>query len=209
MIKPFAHRYYHITYYAQSFERLRWPLKAPKTSGDSARIDLGITIISTPGHTPDELAWYDHDEMHLYVGDSFYEEGFERMPIFWPAQGNLVEWSFSMQKIEHFIKSENAREAAEIESAQEEDDLVSVARSVKVGCGHQSASLDGVDIMARLKSFYFRTIRGQVPLVRSRDVLGVAVDTWAEPDKKSKFYFEAPRGLMEDARSFFKGTGQY
>ena len=26
---------------------------------------LGITIFNTPGHTPDELAWYDQNERHL------------------------------------------------------------------------------------------------------------------------------------------------
>ena len=54
--------------------------------------DIGITILQTPGHTPDELAWYDHEEMHLSVGDSFYQEGDDGMPIIFVGTGNMIEW---------------------------------------------------------------------------------------------------------------------
>ncbi|KAE8451095.1 hypothetical protein EG329_004767 [Mollisiaceae sp. DMI_Dod_QoI] len=32
-----------------------------------------IQFLHIPGHTPDSLAWYDIDEHHLYIGDTFYE----------------------------------------------------------------------------------------------------------------------------------------
>ncbi|KIM39766.1 hypothetical protein M413DRAFT_182628 [Hebeloma cylindrosporum] len=43
------------------------------TSSNIDRIPLGVTILHTPGHTPDEVALYDEAEMMLYVGDSLYE----------------------------------------------------------------------------------------------------------------------------------------
>lgn len=83
--------YYQVTLWAESFERLKWPV----WDGDGPRpfqTDIGISILHTPGHTPDELAWYDHDEMHLSCGDSFYEEGQDGMPIIFTSYSNLIEW---------------------------------------------------------------------------------------------------------------------
>ena len=87
--------YYVVTCWAQAFERLKWPIWH-EDEPRPFQTDLGISIIHTPGHTPDELAWYDHDETHLSCGDSFYEEGEDGMPIIFPGEGNLVEWVFSM-----------------------------------------------------------------------------------------------------------------
>lgn len=89
--------YYEVTHYAESFERLKWPIwhKDPDPDVPSPRpfqTDLGVSIIHTPGHTPDEIAWYDYSEMHLFVGDSFYEEGEDGMSILFPGEGNLIEW---------------------------------------------------------------------------------------------------------------------
>ena len=62
---------------------------------ESDRTALGIMVLHTPGHTPDSLAWYDEEEMHLSVGDSFYEEGEDGMAIQFPKEGNLIEWGAS------------------------------------------------------------------------------------------------------------------
>jgi glyoxylase-like metal-dependent hydrolase (beta-lactamase superfamily II) len=105
--------WYQVTHWAQAFEKLVFPVprRGEKSTNASKLevIDLAITLIQQPGHTPDSLAWYDHDEMHLYVGDSVYEEGEEEMRIIWPPQGNMIEWTFSMQKLRQFVRSENAQ----------------------------------------------------------------------------------------------------
>ncbi|KAF8656818.1 hypothetical protein AX16_002367 [Volvariella volvacea WC 439] len=49
---------------------------------------LGLTILHTPGHTPDELALYDAEERMLYVGDILYEH--ER--IIFPNEGSVIDW---------------------------------------------------------------------------------------------------------------------
>lgn len=163
----------------------------------------------TPGHTPDQLAWYDHDEMHLYVGDSFYERGPEKMDIIWPPQGNLIEWHFSMQKLRCFICSENARAAAifEEEEEAEHDCWINVARRVKVGCGHQTADTDGESVMEALEKVWWRVLRGQIPVSDTMIISGEIVDRWIEHGKDPQFSFRAPRRLMEVAREFFKGNG--
>ncbi|KGO47618.1 hypothetical protein PEXP_015050 [Penicillium expansum] len=66
----------------------------------SINVPTGITILHTPGHTPDSLTWYDKDSRLLYVGDSFYEtksedtkecqlEGEMRAPILFEERSHL------------------------------------------------------------------------------------------------------------------------
>jgi glyoxylase-like metal-dependent hydrolase (beta-lactamase superfamily II) len=195
-----------VTHWAQAFEKLRWPLsfQTIKFSARAGTEDLGITILQTPGHTPDQLAWYDHSEMHLYVGDSFYERGVEGMDIIWPAQGNLIEWYFSMQKLKAFVRSENLR--AVEEEGDEVDGWVTVARRLRVGCGHQTADVEGEDVMDALESMWWQVLRREIPVSDTMVIAGETVDRWMEPDGKGKFSFRAPRRLMNDARDFFRGN---
>ncbi|CZT22123.1 uncharacterized protein RCC_07992 [Ramularia collo-cygni] len=199
--------YFQVTYWAPAFARLTHPLKhANEENLTTAKpVDLGVTIIHTPGHTPDELAWYDHDEMHLYIGDSFYEAGEEEMPIEWPVDGNMIEWVFSMRKLISLVESENSRAAKG--EAEDEDGWMQVARRVRLGAGHQTYAADAMDLMERLWDVWWRTVKGEVPVSRKRVLWGQEVLTWRENDLKSGIYFEGPASLMEDTRRFFEGGG--
>ncbi|KAK4552854.1 hypothetical protein LTR86_009986 [Recurvomyces mirabilis] len=204
---------YCVTKWAQTFEPLSWPLSEKYEYDDDGHpvtqqppTSLGITVLHTPGHTPDELAWYDHAEMHLYVGDSFYREGEEDMPIIFPPQGNLIEWVFSMQKLAVFVRGENARAAAEarLVSADAEDDWEHVASRVKVSCAHITTAVDGAEILAELEAFSFKVFVGKVPVVRSEKQFDEEVDLWKEKGKeRTPMSILAPRRLMQDARKFF------
>jgi glyoxylase-like metal-dependent hydrolase (beta-lactamase superfamily II) len=202
-----------VTHWAQAFEKLCWPLamanKPRSVSSCSAPRDLGITILHTPGHTPDQLAWYDRGEMHLYVGDSFYERGSDGMDIIWPPQGNLIEWYFSMQKLRFFVRSENMRAAAVAEEEGDDgcDGWVQVAERVKIGCGHQTADVDGESIMDALETMWWQVLKGKIPVSDTMVIAGETVDRWMEPGGKGQFSFRAPRRLMDDARNFFRGNG--
>ncbi|KAI6819719.1 hypothetical protein KC340_g13649 [Hortaea werneckii] len=201
--------YYHVTHWAQAFERLQWPFKHPSrtiATQVEKQQDLGITIFQTIGHTPDELSWYDHDEMHLYVGDSFYREGKETMPIIFTVDGNMIEWIFAMQKLAVFVRTENAKAAAAAEKAEtsDKDGWVEVPRRVLVSCAHQTVAVDGAEILAELEQFSYRVISGDVPLVDSRDVFGTRFDTWRETTKeRTPMSIMAPWALMEQVREFF------
>jgi hypothetical protein len=170
---------------------------------------LGITILHTLGHTPDQLAWYDRGEMHLYVGDSFYERGNDGMDIIWPPQGNLIEWHFSMQKLRCFVRSENLRaaELAEEEGDDGCDGWVQVTERVKIGCGHQTADVDGESMMDALETMWWQVLKGKIPVSDTMVIAGETVDRWMEPGGKGQFSFRAPRRLMDDARNFFRGNG--
>jgi hypothetical protein len=132
------------------------------------------------------------------------------MDIIWPPQGNLIEWHFSMQKLQCFVRSENTRAAAA--AAEEDGDeagsdcWVNVARRVKVGCGHQTADADGETMMESLEKVWWRVLRGQIPVSDTMTISGETVDRWIEPGENPKFSFRAPRRLMEDARMFFRGN---
>ncbi|KAK3055610.1 hypothetical protein LTR09_003531 [Extremus antarcticus] len=194
--------WFKVTHWANSFERLKWPIWHDDEEPQPFQTEIGLSIIHTPGHTPDELAWYDHDEMHLSCGDSFYEEGEDGMPIIFPAEGNLIEWVFSMQKLLVFVRSENARAAAVAEKATE-NGWVQVAKRVKVSCAHQTTAADGEEILATLEKFAARVYNGDVPVVKKEVSHEEAYYTWREEDNESKMSIKAPARLMDDARRFF------
>lgn len=196
--------YYQVTKWAQAFERLTYSPAGLNARGH----DLGITIIQTPGHTPDELAWYDNNEMHLYVGDSFYYEGEDGMPIIWPGEGNMVEWAFSVQKLHYFVKSMNLQAAeASRDDSEVIGDWVQVPKRVQVSCAHQTTSVDGEEILTDVEEFWWRAVRSEVPVVESQHWLGETYDTWRDDTTgPKKMSYRAPRRLMGEARAFFNDT---
>jgi len=196
--------YYQVTKWAQAFERLKYSAAGLKSKGQ----DLGITIIQTPGHTPDELAWYDHPERHLYVGDSFYYEGEDGMPIIWPGDGNMIEWVYSMTKLLGFIRSINSKLSQAAGNEQLVDgDWVQVEGRVQISCAHQTTSVDAEQIIINAADFWFRVMGGEVPVVKSEEWLGEVYDTWRDRTTgPMKLSIRAPRRLMEDARDFFITT---
>ncbi|KYG41221.1 hypothetical protein M433DRAFT_76285 [Acidomyces richmondensis BFW] len=189
--------YYFVTKWAQAFERL-------SIVRGGGKVDLGITIIQTVGHTPDELAWYDHEEMHLYVGDSFYREGKEFMPILFPKEGNMIEWIFSMQKLAVFVRTQNTREAEAAALHEEDSGWVTVPRRVLLSCGHQTIAVDGADILAELEAFSYQVLLGRVPVVEAVERLGEMYYTWRETgQKRTPMSIMAPIRLMRECRQFF------
>lgn len=212
-IKRPAQRYT-VTKWAQAFERLQYPILHPKPGvvREQSQTDLGIMIIQTPGHTPDELAWYDTEEKHLYVGDSFYYEGTDRMPVIWPKYGDLVEWAYSMQKLQTFVASENARLAKAVmeESDDEEDEWVTVAapRRVKVSCAHQTTGADGEKIFDEVLTFFWRVVNGDVPVVEEYTHDREVYIKWRDEGEgaENKLSFLSPGRLVDEARTFFAGT---
>ncbi|SMQ44917.1 unnamed protein product [Zymoseptoria tritici ST99CH_3D7] len=199
--------YFQVTHWAGSFERLIWPLPCYEgVTRNIKPVDLGVTIIHTPGHTPDSLAWYDHGEMHLYVGDSLYEPGeVDDMPIEWPTDGNLVDWYYSIQKLLQFVHSQNAGAEVNVSEDDSLDGWTHISRRVKLGAGHQTASVDAEEILRKVMDVWWRTLRGEVPVVNKRVLRGEAYFTWRRKERKEEMYFMAPARLIEDARKFFAG----
>ena len=135
--------------------------------------------------------------MHLSCGDSFYEEGEDKMPIIFPREGNLIQWVFSMQQLLVFVRSENSR-AAKAAEATSEGGWLKVAKRVKVSCAHQTADVDGEEILAALEKFASRAFHGDVPSKKQEPFY-----LWRDSGDDVQFSLRAPYSLMEQARRFF------
>lgn len=173
---------------------------------------LRIRCLHIPGHTPDSLAWYDIDENHLYVGDTFYARkaadssilpwssttanlSHSSLPeqdaaILFPAEGNWFDYMKSLDLIISFAEHENTK--LKMRSGE------LPAQRVKVGCGHVTFAGDAEDMAREVKGLFTRILEGKVPVVKSSVRRGEVFDVWDEGD--SRFFVGAPRRLCEDAR---------
>ncbi|OAP56154.1 hypothetical protein AYL99_09333 [Fonsecaea erecta] len=82
-------------------------------------ITTSLTILHTPGHTPDSLSWYDADLRLLCVGDSFYVKETSAthdakwgpeppMPVIFDLESDLGQWWRSLKKVLDFVRARNA-----------------------------------------------------------------------------------------------------
>ena len=152
---------------------------------------LNIQILHTPGHTPDELAYYDKDERHLFVGDTLYErvakdKSYEQ-PILFPKEGNLMHYMQSLEKLITFVNEKNA-EADE--------------PRVKIGCGHITSSVDGSEILLAVKQLFLDIFAGKVPIAQSEEKRGEEYVLY-RADGEPRFSVGVPQRLVLDARKAF------
>ncbi|KAK4946374.1 hypothetical protein LTR10_014572 [Elasticomyces elasticus] len=105
---------YSITW-AEDLSRVTWRSPSPPTEPS---IPTSITVLHTPGHTPDSLSWYDADLALLCVGDTFYvkETDVTRaspwgpeppMPTIFPSEGNMADLWQTLKKLLDFVQARN------------------------------------------------------------------------------------------------------
>ncbi|KAH7391375.1 beta-lactamase-like protein [Cadophora sp. MPI-SDFR-AT-0126] len=178
-----------------------------------------IQFLHIPGHTPDSLAWYDIDEHHLYVGDTFYErkravsipglpDDAGQVPglpatqaaIIFPEEGgNWIQFMSSLDILYSFVLYQNAQLRR-----QHGSDRDPIPR-VKVGCGHLTYDADAECMIHDVQSLFKRIIAGKVPVTSSGEKRGVIHDFWLE-NEDSQFSVMAPRHLAAEARKHFHMT---
>lgn len=147
-------------------------------------IYTGITILQTPGHTPDSLTWYDNtfSPPHIFVGDSLYERQSEDtkrakwgrespMPTIFTSGSNLADWSSSMDKMIAFVKERN-KELKLTTSEAEDPDWMLVSQSpgqayknmnVMLSAAHVTVSVDAEECLFDMREFMSRILRDEVP----------------------------------------------
>ncbi|KAH6669447.1 beta-lactamase-like protein [Halenospora varia] len=198
---------YKITHWAGHMESLLIAEKA-----------FRIQFLHVPGHTPDSLAWYDIDEQHLYVGDTFYErrESFKTatmlgdlrqsqdLPaapgaIIFPEDGNWIDYMSSLDVLLSFVRHQN-RELRR-QHGLTHDPL----RRVKVACGHSTYDGDAEQMLLDVQALFEKIIRGQIPVTSSGLKRGSLHDYWLENDN-SRYSILAPHRLVEEARKHFCTT---
>lgn len=156
-----------------------------------ANVSLGVQILHTPGHCPDELAWYDAEERHLYVGDTFYErlarDGSTVTPIMFPTEGNMIAYMRTLDKLLAFVVARNA-EPGEL--------------PVKLGCGHITSSGDGEEILLSVRKYFWDLIGGKIPVKSAGAKRGEIYNLWE--DGEPRFSVDGPERLVTDARRHYK-----
>jgi len=146
---------------------------------------LNITILHTPGHTPDELALYDADEMMLYVGDSLYE--YE--PIIFPNEGSVVTWFESVDYLTAFVAEKN-------EKFRMKNGLQ--AREVLINAGHRTASRPAMEVLASSRAFMDDVIKGKEPVKGRLKVRGE--ENLVYEQSGGTFSLRCPERLIAEAR---------
>jgi len=180
-------------------------------------IPFRIQFLHVPGHTPDSLAWYDIDERHLYVGDTFYErkritpipelpDDAGQVPglpatqaaIIFPEEGgDWIQFMSSLDMLLSFVLHHNRQ------SGRHSDQNHEPIKRVRVGCGHLTYDADAEDMIREVQALFERIIQGKVPIVRSGEKRGVIHDYWLESED-SKYSVMAPRHLAEEAMRHFQ-----
>ncbi|RDL42529.1 Uncharacterized protein BP5553_02508 [Venustampulla echinocandica] len=180
-----------------------------------------IQFLHIPGHTPDSLAWYDIDENHLYVGDTFYERkrltpipelpddenqdpGFLAAPgaIIFPEEGgDWIQYMSSLDLLLSFVLHQNAQLRRGAGFAH-----TPIPR-VKAGCGHLTYDADAEHMILEVRTLFERIIAGTVSVTGSGEVRGVVHDYWLE-NEEARFSVRAPRRLVEEAREHFHVKGE-
>jgi glyoxylase-like metal-dependent hydrolase (beta-lactamase superfamily II) len=175
-------------------------------------VPFRIQFLHIPGHTPDSLAWYDIDEHHLYVGDTFYERersipipelpgDADQVPdtqaaIIFPEEGgNWIQFMASLDVLHSFVLHKNR-------GLRRQHSLsYGAVPRVKVSCGHLTYSADAEDMVTEVRALFRRIIAGKVPVTSSSLKRGRIHDFWLE--EGSRYSVLAPRHLTEEAREHY------
>lgn len=107
-------------------------------------IPSGVTLLHTPGHTPDEIALWDDVDKMLYVGDTLYE--FE--PIIFPNEGSIVEWLSSVDMLVEYVLG------------------TSSPQSAMINCGHRTTMRPALDVLRTTKDFMLDVVAGKEEIRR-------------------------------------------
>jgi glyoxylase-like metal-dependent hydrolase (beta-lactamase superfamily II) len=185
---------YNVGIWAEDFQQI--VLTPP---GGFQRISTGITILHTPGHTPDSLSWYDStlSPPQIFIGDSLYERqskdtkdavwGREPpMPTIFNVDSNLADWQGSMRKVLKFIRERN-RELALTTSEAEIDEWILVSQPSNQHCksprvllsaAHVTVGVDAEHCVFAMMDFMQRIIENKVPHCRVENEKGHEVWLW-------------------------------
>ena len=128
---------YKITHWLSHLEVLAHPSASTMTS-------LGVQVLHTPGHTPDELALYDSVARVLFVGDTLYEHA----PIEFDIFGNLTDYMHTLEMLRVFVDEEN--------------DGRPVEKRVTLAAGHATARGDAARIIGIVQILFRDILAGEL-----------------------------------------------
>ncbi|KAF4571317.1 hypothetical protein EYR36_008646 [Pleurotus pulmonarius] len=137
-----------------------------------------MTIMHSPGHTPDELAVYDEDERMLYVGDTLYENA----PIIFPKEGSIIDWMETVDELISFVGDKESQSGL----------------AVKINAGHETAGQPALQVLTSAKGFMEDVLRGSEKVQRRWTKRGEETVMYEQDGKR--FALICPERLIAEAR---------
>ncbi|KAI0822464.1 beta-lactamase-like protein [Trametes gibbosa] len=150
------------------------PDRSPVLSVDED--PLGVILLHTPGHTPDELALWDEGEGMLYVGDTLYEWA----PIIFPNEGSIVVWLDTMEKLIALAEGFGR------------------ADTVLINCGHKTARKPALKVLRATLAFMMDVLEGREEVKRRMTKRGQRHVEYVQ--EGSRYSLICPEQLVEEAR---------
>ncbi|KAK7553248.1 hypothetical protein IWX49DRAFT_309185 [Phyllosticta citricarpa] len=185
---------------APDYRPSKWAKDGEHLCHDGQKLD--ITTIHAPGHLPDEMAWYDHQERWLYVGDTFYERGRDDMAIVFAREGDLVDYMSTLRKLLNFVRLQN--EYAIAEGLNEYDhEGYGAAKRVTASCGRSTTAADAESSLVAVIALFDKLFADKVPVTETTFYRGDEYITWMEEGDDVKYSIVAPRRMVEEARKQF------
>ncbi len=132
------------------------PFTIARTVQDGDTIDLGdrqLTVVATPGHTPDAIALHDSANGLLWTGDSFYES---TLWLFSPGtdlaayEASMVRLSTLVPRLRRLLPAHNTATA----DPQQLSAVVEAIRTVRAGGGERTDE-GGGRVLVRVGSLTF------------------------------------------------------
>lgn len=137
---------------------------------------LPLSLYQIPGHTPDQLAVWDWEERHLFVGDMAYLDA----PILFLRGGSIVEYRQSLTKLRRLVDEWDSQSA----------------QSTKVSCGHQTSGYAASAMLADIEQVLQQICQGKVPAVDQGNQYGMH-DLQLYAPKGSRISFLGPRETFD------------
>ncbi|KAB8336908.1 hypothetical protein FH972_021215 [Carpinus fangiana] len=152
-----------------------------------------LESLHTPGHTPDSLSIYDHQQGVLYVGDLFYrrkcalpDHRIIFQPIMFPASGSWIDYMRSLQKLKAFI-------------GQVEYTLFSHGkRNIMISASHTTAEVPAMELLESVIRFFDDIITGKLEPRETFLKQGEYYSLWKYDEEDPEFSVVAPSRLLSE-----------
>ncbi|KAI0072537.1 Metallo-hydrolase/oxidoreductase [Panus rudis PR-1116 ss-1] len=142
-------------------------------------VSLGMRVLHTPGHTPDEVALWDEEEGMLYVGDTLYEWA----PIIFPNEGSIVTWFRSVDSLVRLV-SEHSRHSG---------------LRIRISCGHVTAGQDALDVLRKTREFMVDVVKGKEKVRERFEKRGEVCVQYVQ--EGMRFSLVCPERLVKEAQT--------